>query len=63
MRSRIVLACAEGCSSLKPRLTDTFKLSSEPLLIEKVHDVVGLYATDGTVQRATSWCARDAAKR
>jgi transposase len=28
---------------LKPHLTDTFKLSADPLFIEKVRDVVGLY--------------------
>jgi transposase/transposase-like protein len=28
---------------LKPHLTETFKLSSDPLFIEKVYDVVGLY--------------------
>jgi transposase/transcriptional regulator with XRE-family HTH domain len=28
---------------LKPHLADTFKLSSDPLFIEKVYDVVGLY--------------------
>jgi transposase len=28
---------------LKPHLTDTFKLSSDPLFVEKVVDVVGLY--------------------
>jgi len=28
---------------LKPHLTDTFKLSTDPLFMEKVHDVVGLY--------------------
>jgi transposase len=28
---------------LKPHLTDTFKLSTDPLFIEKVRDVVGLY--------------------
>jgi transposase len=28
---------------LKPHLADTFKLSSDPLFIEKVRDVVGLY--------------------
>ncbi len=28
---------------LKPHLADTFKLSSDPLFIEKVHDVAGLY--------------------
>jgi transposase len=28
---------------LKPHLVDTFKLSNDPLLVEKVRDVVGLY--------------------
>jgi transposase/uncharacterized protein YerC len=28
---------------LKPHLTDTFKLSNDPLFVEKVYDVVGLY--------------------
>jgi transposase-like protein/transposase len=28
---------------LKPHLSDTFKLSTDPLFIEKVYDVVGLY--------------------
>jgi transposase-like protein len=28
---------------LKPHLTDTFKLSRDPLFVEKVYDVVGLY--------------------
>ena len=28
---------------LKPHLTDTFKLSTDPLFVEKVVDVVGLY--------------------
>jgi transposase-like protein len=28
---------------LKPHRTDTFKLSTDPLLVEKVYDVVGLY--------------------
>jgi hypothetical protein len=28
---------------LEPRLADTFKLSTDPLFVEKVHDVVGLY--------------------
>src|SRR4030095_9360569 len=28
---------------LKPHLVETFKLSSDPLFIEKVRDVVGLY--------------------
>jgi transposase/transcriptional regulator with XRE-family HTH domain len=28
---------------LKPHLTDTFRLSTDPLFVEKVYDVVGLY--------------------
>lgn len=28
---------------LKPHLVDTFKLSNDPLFIEKVRDIVGLY--------------------
>ena len=28
---------------LQPHRTDTFKLSSDPLFIEKVRDIVGLY--------------------
>src|ERR1039457_3069737 len=28
---------------LKPHLADTFKLSTDPLFVEKVYDVVGLY--------------------
>ncbi|MFI9566117.1 hypothetical protein, partial [Streptomyces rishiriensis] len=27
----------------KPHLTETFKLSTDPLFVEKVYDVVGLY--------------------
>ena len=30
-------------SGLKPRLSDTFKLSTEPFFLEKVRDIVGLY--------------------
>lgn len=32
-----------GAFGLKPWLTDTFKLSEDPLFIDKVRDVVGLY--------------------
>jgi hypothetical protein len=28
---------------LKPHVSDTFKLSSDPFFVEKVYDVVGLY--------------------
>ena len=30
---------------LKPHLTETFKLSPDPLFVDKVRDVVGLYIT------------------
>ncbi len=53
-RSRSSMAAETGLSEssigriwrafgLKPHLVDTFKLSSDPLFIEKVRDVVGLY--------------------
>ena len=32
-----------GPSSLKPHRADSFKLSTDPLFVEKVYDVVGLY--------------------
>ena len=32
-----------GRSSCKPHRADTFKLSNDPLFVEKVYDVVGLY--------------------
>src|SRR6266851_41432 len=54
LRARIVLACAEGRSNtevaricrafhLQPHRTESFKLSTDPLFIEKVRDIVGLY--------------------
>src|SRR6266581_1850317 len=48
-RARVVLAWATGLSriwrafGLQPHRTDIFKLSPDPLLIEKVRDIVGLY--------------------
>jgi transposase len=39
---------------LKPHLVDTFKLSSDPLFIEKVRDVVGVYLN--TPERAVVLC-------
>jgi hypothetical protein len=39
---------------LKPLLTDTFKMSSDPQIIEKVRDVVGLYLD--TPERALVLC-------
>jgi transcriptional regulator with XRE-family HTH domain/transposase-like protein len=34
---------------VKPHLSDTFKLSTDPLFVEKVYDVVGLYFNEGAV--------------
>jgi len=42
---------------LKPHLGDTFKLSSDPLFIEKVRDVVGLYLDPP--ERALVLCVDD----
>ena len=39
---------------LQPHRTDTFKLSTDPLLIEKVRDIVGLYMQPPT--RAVVFC-------
>jgi len=40
---------------LKPYLVDTFKLSPDPLFVEKVRNVVGLYVNppDGALARAS----------
>ena len=43
--------------SLKPHLVDTFKLSTDPLFIEKVRDVVGLYLDPP--ERALVLCVDD----
>ncbi len=32
-----------ACFGLKPHLEKTFKLSTDPLLVDMVHDIVGLY--------------------
>ena len=37
---------------LQPHRTETFKLSTDPLLIEKVRDIVGLYMRPA---HAASW--------
>ena len=39
---------------LKPHLADTFKLSTDPLFIEKVYDIVGLYGAGGRRGRGGS---------
>ena len=39
--------------ALKPHLTDTFKISSDPQFIDKVRDVVGLY----WIRRKRRWCS------
>ena len=37
---------------LQPHRTETFKLSTDPLFVEKVRDIVGLYM----LRRTTRWC-------
>lgn len=39
---------------LKPHLADTFKLSTDPLFVDKVVDVVGLYQSSFPTQMSTS---------
>ena len=43
---------------MKPHLVDTFKLSNDPLFIEKVRDVVGLYLNPARAGRG-SLCGRE----
>src|SRR5437588_49901 len=43
VRARIVLACAERAQPATAEVAENFKLSTDPLFIEKVRDVVGLY--------------------
>jgi len=45
---------------LKPHLADTFKLSSDPLFVEKVYDVVGLYLNPPSTRLC---CARTRSPR
>src|SRR4029450_10619773 len=40
---------------LKPHLTDTFKLSSDPQFIDKVRDVVGLYLDPPSGRWCCAW--------
>ena len=39
---------------LQPHRTETFKLSADPLFVEKVRDIVGLYLNPP--ERALVWC-------
>jgi transposase len=41
--SRSTIGRIWGAFELKPHLTDTYKLSNDPLFVEKVYDIVGLY--------------------
>jgi transposase len=43
-RSRMTISRIWRAFGLQPHRTDTFKLSPDPLLIEKVRDIVGLYS-------------------
>ena len=44
-RDAATFECDRNCGSfgLQPHRSETFKLSNDPLLVEKVRDVVGLY--------------------
>ena len=41
--SRSTIGRIWGAFDLKPHLADTYKLSNDPLFVEKVYDIVGLY--------------------
>ena len=41
--------------ALQPHRTETFKLSADPLFIEKVRDIVGLYLTRRTGRWSCAW--------
>src|ERR1035441_88868 len=41
--SRSTIGRIWGAFELKPHLADTYKLSTDPLFVEKVYDIVGLY--------------------
>jgi transposase/transcriptional regulator with XRE-family HTH domain len=41
--SRSTIGRIWGAFDLKPHLSDTYKLSNDPLFVEKVYDIVGLY--------------------
>ena len=44
---------------LQPHVTETFKLSPDPQLVEKIRDVVGLYMA----RRTMRWCSRSTRSR
>jgi hypothetical protein len=41
--SRMTISCIWRAFGLQPHRSETFKLSPDPLLVEKVRDIVGLY--------------------
>ena len=51
--SRMTISRIWHAFGLQPHRTDTFKLSPDPLLIEKVRDIVGLYINP---PHSTPWC-------
>ena len=48
---------------LKPHLTDTFKLSTDPLFVEKVVDIVGCITTRPSVQWCCAWTRNPRSRR
>ena len=57
-------AAASGAPSrLQPHRTETFKLSTDPLFIEKVRDIVGLYLHPPDARWCCAWTRRARSKR
>ena len=48
---------------LKPHLRDTFKLSPDPLFVEKVRDIVGLYVNPPRPPWCCAWMRRPRCRR
>jgi hypothetical protein len=67
MESSDFRSCARSCIGriwrafeLKPHRTETFKLSNDPLFVDKVFDVVGLYLNPR--EAAVVLCVEEKAK-
>src|SRR6266403_1544216 len=56
--SRMTISRIWRAFGLQPHRTDTFKLSPDPLLIEKVRDIVGLYMNPPDQPWSSVWTRR-----
>jgi transposase len=56
--SRMTISRIWRAFGLQPHRTDTFKLSPDPLLIEKVRDIVGLYMNPPIMPWSCAWTRR-----